>query len=151
MTFRRDILGEEEIKNGVAALADSIAVRMREEKMKCTVVQVTIKDPQFNTVTRQRKLDHGTYLQKEITDISMELIRENWNMKSPIRMLTVTGADLIPEDQDTVQLSLFGEKRAYEKQEKLEDAMAAVRDKFGNKSIGFGYFDDSEIGVYREK
>ncbi len=149
MTFRRDISGWEEIRSGAAALADSIAVRLREEKLKCTVVQVTIKDPAFRTISRQKKLDHGTYLQKEITDVAMGLIRENWSGTAPIRMLTLTGAELIPEDAPNEQLSLFEEKRGYERQEKLEDAMARIRDKFGGGSIGFGYFDNEETGVRR--
>ncbi len=151
MTFRRDLLGESEVKSGVSVLADRVASRLRFEGFKGSVVQVTLRDPSFKQIQRQRKLSHPTYLQKEITDISMELIRENWDFSKPIRLITIGVNDLVPKDEETVeQVSLFDTESSHtdtKKQEAIEDTMASIREKFGDKSIKFGYSSDSELGI----
>jgi DNA polymerase-4 len=50
-------------------------------------------------------------LAKEITDKAMEIIRRSWNMKNPIRMLTVTGGGIVPEN-GAEQISFFDEAEA---------------------------------------
>lgn len=152
MTFRRDLRGEEELRAGIAALADSVASRLRAAGLKCTVVQVGIKSPEFRYLTRQVTLDHSTYLQRELTEVSMQLIRDNWNLQSPVRLLSVTGTGLVPADELVTQTSLFETDNArYEKQEKVEDAMAAIRKKFGRDAIGFGCPAKEELGIRKGK
>lgn len=148
MTFRRDLVGEEEVRCGVSALSDSVAARLRGEHKKAFVVQVTIKDPQLSSIQRQRKLETPTHLQKEITGVAMQLISENWSFNNPIRLITISCSDLVPEDESYEQLNLFsGNKPVSEKQEKIENAMAGIREKYGNKSIKFGYHEDEELGI----
>lgn len=148
MTFRRDLLGEEEIKNGIAALADSVAGRLKAEKKKCTVVQIGIRDPQFNTLQRQKTLASPTDLQKTITESAMELVRANWNFYKPVRLLSVTAAGLVEENEAYTQLGLFDVPAVdSEKQGSIESAMTDIRKKFGASSIRFGYFSDDETGV----
>jgi len=151
-TFRRDLVGEAEIRSGVAALADSVAARLRSQKLKCRTIQVQIKDPAFKTIQRQKSLDQPTFLMKEIIDVSMDLISKNWNMKAPIRLITITCTDLVKEDAETTQLSLFDNQeqgRKREKQEKLEAAVAQIRGKHGKDSILYGYTDSEELGIKR--
>ena len=57
-------------------------------------------------------------------------------MKQPIRMISVTGANLIKENEVSEQISLFDEpdgKR--EKTERLEKTMDILRKKFGDDII----------------
>lgn len=138
-TFPHDINTEDEIRREVYMLSDSIAVRMRNHHVKCTTVQVHIKDPQFKTISRQKKLDFPTNLSKEIKDAAMDIIFEAWNIKNPIRSITVTGANLVLEDNETRQLSLFDEGDSDEKRGKLEKTMDSLRTKYGNDIIDFGY------------
>ena len=100
MTFKRDLVGEREVYSGVSVLADSVASRLRHEKMKCTVVSVVIRDPSFAQIQRQHKIKHPTYLQREITEVAMDLIRENWDFSKPIRLITITGSELVLEDSE---------------------------------------------------
>lgn len=149
MTFRRNLVGEEEIRAGISALADSVASRLRQAEKKCTVVQIGIKNPEFKYITRQMSLNHSTYLQKEITDIAMELVRGCWNMKSPVRLLSVTGTGLVGADEDFRQTTLFEEPGMdYGNQAKVEDAMAAIRRKYGKGAISYaGSADPEELGI----
>ena len=145
MTFKRDLYGERDILCGISHLSESIAVRMRKKGVKCTVVQVTIKDPDLHSIQRQEKLDSPTNLAKEITDKAMEIIRRSWNMKNPIRMLTVTGGGIVPEN-GAEQISFFDETKD-PKWESLEKTIDAIRDKYGKDAIQNANIMGNDLGI----
>lgn len=140
MTFPQDIKGEQEIRAGISVLADSVAGRLRADGMKCRTVQIQIKDPNFKVIQRQKTLPRATYLYRELVETAMELISANWNMNAPIRLLSVTGSDLVAADETAEQVAFFEnpDTEQHEKLERLEDAMASIREKYGKSSIGFG-------------
>ena len=140
ITFSHDLVGEEEIRRGVMGLCEKVAQRMRASGVKCTTVQVQIKNPQFKVISRQKKLDRATYVSREIFEAAMDIIHSAWNMNSPVRMITITGASLINENDDIHQITLFEEEdKTHEKRENLEKTMDQLREKFGSKKIKFGY------------
>ena len=140
LTFPRDLMTMEELRAGVAILADEVATRMREHFVKCQTVQVHIKDPSMKTISRQTTLQRPTRLQAELIDQVMKLIRANWRAGAPVRALTITATNLIPEDEDASQLSLFedGSAKRLEKLEKLENVVYNIRTRFGPDSIKAG-------------
>ena len=140
ITFRQDIRGEQEIRAGIAALSDSVAARVRADGLKCRTVQVQIKDPNFKVIQRQMQLSRPTWLQREIAQAAMMLILANWSMSAPIRLLSITGAELVSAEEPTEQIGFFEapDLNTHEKLERLEDAMASIREKFGRGSIGYG-------------
>ncbi|MBQ6937044.1 MAG: DNA polymerase IV [Clostridia bacterium] len=146
MTFRRDLCGERDIMCGISHLSESIAARMRQKGVKCTVVQVTIKDPDLISIVRQEKLDHPTNLAKEITQKAMEIIRHNWNLKKPIRMLTVTGCGIIGEDAQT-QISFFDDENESSKRESLEKTLDAIRRKYGKDAVINANILENDLGI----
>ena len=57
-----------------------------------------------------------------------------------MRLLTVTAANLLPENQSCEQLSLFdsaADVQSRQKQRDLDRAVDALRQKFGNQSVIF--------------
>ncbi len=149
MTFRRNLSGEEDIRLGILTLADSVAARMRRHKMKCTTVQITIRNPSFHTITRQKKLSVPTHLARDLAEASMELIAASWKMDAPIRMLTITGSGLVPEDFSGEQISFFPENQPEDtsRQEQLESALDEIRKKFGKGSLTFGAILQNDLGI----
>jgi DNA polymerase-4 len=150
MTFKRNLEGLDDIKAGVATLADTVALRLRKNGIKCKTVQVMIKDPYFKTISRQKMLEKATHSTKKINDIAIEIIQSTWNMKAPIRMLTITAVGLLPENaSDNEQLSFFDGESKTKKQEKLETVADNIRDKFGEGAISFGsnVKNDLEIDI----
>lgn len=148
MTFKRDLVGINDIRLGVTTLADSVAGRMRKYGVKCWAVQVTIRNPSFKTITRQKTLSSPTHLAKELARAAMELIQSSWNLNAPIRMLTITGLSLIPDDVPCEQLSFFqSNSTEREKQEQLETALDAIRLKYGSNSVAFGGIINNDIGI----
>jgi len=140
MTFRENLIGLERVRSGLELLTDSVAARLRQEELLCTVVQVTIRDTNFKTITRQKPIAPATNLAREITGTALELVKSSWNLNTPIRMLTVTAQNLIPEGEGSEQLDIFGESEKGDRArvEKLERTMDAIRARYGQKSINIG-------------
>ncbi len=152
MTFRRDLVGEDEIKAGLIALSDEVASRLRAEGVKCRTVQVIIKNPMLQNISRQMPLVSPTHLQKEIVEAAMSLVKAHWNMKSPIRALTVTGMNLVQGGEAHEQMSLFemgtqGNPERRDRLEKLESAMQNIRRKHGVHTVAMGYVENEELGI----
>lgn len=149
ITFKRNLVGLTDVRISINSLADSVASRMRQCGVKCSTIQVAIRDPNFKTISRQRALERPTNLAKEISCLSLEIIQSSWNLKAPIRMITITGANLVPADSTEEQLTLFDdtneEKR--EKQEHLEAAIDKIRSKFGKGAISFGSIINNDLGI----
>ena len=139
-TFPHDLTRWEEVRAGLAALSDSVAMRLRRQGLYCSGVQVTIKDSSFCSISRQKRLESPTRLMKDIQRAAMELTRSAWRAPTPIRMLTVTALHITESTESFEQLDLLGAGRAVSdaRQEKLESAVRAIRDKFGDGSITFG-------------
>ena len=139
-TFPHDLTRWEEVRAGLAALSDSVAMRLRRQGLYCSGVQVTIKDSSFCSISRQKRLESPTRLMKDIQRAAMELTRSAWQAPTPIRMLTVTALHITESAESFEQLDLLGAGRAVSdaRQEKLESAVRAIRDKFGDGSITFG-------------
>ncbi len=157
MTFRRDLFTVEEIRAGVAAQADRIAMSLRRQGLKGSVVSVQIKKPTLESFSRQTTLGHYTWLQQEIRDTAMKLITENWHIGDPIRAITVGVAHLVPAREATEQMDLFDlmgapeeSGRMREKQDKVEAAMDVLRQKMGDSAVTLGVQRNEEIGIRRE-
>ena len=106
-------------------------------RLKCTTLQVTIRDPNFKDICRQKRLSAPTYVARELSEVAMELIRAAWRENAPVRALTLTAQALVEEGEAGEQLDLFaaGAAPRRDKLEKLEKAMDGIRDKFGRDAI----------------
>ena len=139
LTFRRNLLGWSDIQAGVSMLSDSVAARLRSHGLKCATVQVTIRSPDFKDICRQKPLDVPSCLTVEISGAVMELIRSCWDPRAPIRALTITGQNLIPEQEAAEQLNLFSASTPAKRErlERLERTVDGIRGKYGKESIRF--------------
>ena len=157
MTFRRDLFTREEIETGVAVQVDRIAMSLRRQDLKGSVITVQIKTPQLVTISRQTSLNHYTWLEHEIREVAMKLIDENWRIGDPIRAITVGVSKLVPSNEALEQLDLFdlmgtdqNSSKSREKQDKMEAAADALRQKMGNMAVTLGVHKNDEIGIKRE-
>ncbi len=137
LTFPRNLHGSEEIRAGLILLSDEVAARLRRKGMKCQGVCLSIRDPEFQDLSRQQRLPAPTCLAREIAQATMELVSGCWNLDRPVRALTVTAIHLIPADEAGTQLDLLaeGQDRKRTRLEKLEGTLDAIRAKYGDGSI----------------
>ncbi|MBR2878310.1 MAG: DNA polymerase IV [Clostridia bacterium] len=152
MTFKTDIVTEDELSCGITALADSICSRMRRACVKCRGIQVYIKYADFKSVSKQKQLDMPTNVSKEIAKEALNLANAVRDKRKAIRMLRITGINIEHQDNCGVQLSLFEDVNTekHEKLERLEKGIDKIRSKFGKGAITFGSALGNEIGIDEE-
>lgn len=141
-TTPRDLVNEQDVKIVLTILAESVAARLRENGFKCRVVEISVRDNELFSFTRQRKLDHATNVTREIAEEAFRLFQENYNWQKPIRSVGVRGADLV-NDNYWEQIDLFSSVEFREKQMKVDTAVDDIRRRFGFYSVqrGLMYFD----------
>ena len=139
-TFPADLVRWEQIRQGLAPLCDSVATRLRRQRLYAGGVSVTLKGADFKTVSRQMRLDEPTHLMRDIWETAQELARQIWKAPTPIRAMTVTALYVTEDGQAYRQMDLLGQTSAKrsERQEKLESAVDAIREKYGSGAIRFG-------------
>ena len=139
-TFPYNLTRAEEVRRGVAMLADEVAVRLRQHHLKATTLQVTIRDPNFKDICRQRPLPVPTCTARELTKAAMEILEHSWKSGAPIRALTLTAHNLVREDEAAEQLGLFApeEPARRDRAEKLERVMDGLRARYGRDAVTTG-------------
>lgn len=142
-TTPRDLETDEDVKIVLYILAESVAARLRDNGFKCRVVEISVRDNELYSFTRQHKIDHATNITGEIATEAYRIFKENYNWRKPIRSVGVRGADLV-NDNYWEQMDLFSSVEQREKQMKLDDAVDTIRRRFGFYSVQRGL-------MYRDK
>ena len=139
-TFPKNLTTAEQVRGGIAVLADSVATRLRHSDLYAGGLQVTVRDPQFHDRSRQMQLSAPTHLIRELTAAAMDLTHQLWKPPAPVRALTVTAIHLVRSEDAYEQVDLFtaGAAPKKERQEKLEAAMDRLRGKYGSDVISYG-------------
>ena len=149
MTFSHDLYGREEILVGLDAVCDLAAARMRAKGVKCTGVQLAIKDENFVTNQRQKQLELPTNLARGLREAAATLLHDTWNPRLGIRSLTVTGIGLVPEGA-AVQIGFFDNPAENARADRRERAVDDIRKKFGKGAIQSGGVLASDIGIDKD-
>ena len=136
ITFPHDLKNRQEICAGLLALSDQVGSRLRKHGLYCATVQIQIRDPYFKTISRQQKLTAPTNVTKEIYDAAVAIAEKSWPMSAPVRLLSVTGANLT--DCCTEQMALIGDTTEEKlKNNKRDQAMDSIRSRYGQDAISY--------------
>ncbi|SCP98611.1 DNA polymerase IV [Anaerobium acetethylicum] len=150
-TTPKDLENDEEVKIVLYTLAESVAARLRENGFRCQVVEISVRDNELLSFTRQRKIRSASNITKEIAEEAFRLFKENYNWRKPIRSIGIRGADLVT-DNFWEQLDLFQNIEVREKQKKMDTAVDEVRRRFGFYSIQRGLmFQDRALSAVNAK
>lgn len=150
-TTPRDLVNDSDVKIILYVLAESVAARLRENGFKCQVVEISVRDNELFSFTRQRKLDHSTNVTREIAEEAFRIFKEHYDWKKPIRSLGVRGAELV-NDQDWEQLDLFSSVERREKQMRMDVTVDDIRRRFGFYSIQRGLMHiDTKLSAINAK
>ena len=139
-TLSKDVTTEDEARKVLLWLAETVAGRLRKEKMKAKMVSVEIKYSTFRSVSHQTQLQRPTSNDKAIYEVACDLFRELWN-DEPIRLLGIRTSKLVDETEPE-QMSIFDFQEMMEqdipkdeKHEKLNKALDQIRKKYGDGAI----------------
>lgn len=135
-TLPRDITIQSELNVILEKLAESVCQRLKRKGYLTKNVSVTIRYKDRRTISRSRKLINPINKAEDILIAAKTLFIENWNGDA-IRLLGITGQDLVEEDSAIEQLDLFSyEKEA--RKEPLYKAIASIKSKYGDDIVQKG-------------
>jgi DNA polymerase-4 len=156
MTFRRDLVTREEIATGLSVLTDRVATSLRRQGLKGNVVNIQIKSPALQVISRQTSLSRPSWIRHEIQDVAMSLIEANWRIgpSTPIRAITVGVSRLTPAAEETEQMDLLDmlDERGQSNRkrlDKVEAAVDAIRRKHGNGAVTLANQENGDDGILR--
>lgn len=150
-TTHRDLVNDEDVKIIIYVLAESVAARLRENGFRCRVVEISIRDNDLFSFTRQRKISNATNITEEIAVEAFRLFKENYDWRKPIRSVGVRGADLVT-DNYWEQMDLFSDIQMREKHMKVDAVVDDIRRRFGFYSIQRGLmYQDRQLASVNAK
>lgn len=141
-TLPKDLETEEEAREVLLRLAESVGGRLRKAGQKAGMVSVEIRYHNFENCSHQKQLLRATNSDQNIYVEVVELFRELWN-KEPIRLLGIRTSKLVDEGEPE-QLTIFdidysdnrNEKVSKRKKhEELDKALDIIRKKYGNEAV----------------
>ena len=146
-TFPDDLVRWEQICAGLMPLCDSVAARLRRHGLYAGGVSVTLKDVSFKTFSRQTRLDVPTHLVRDIYRAAADLARQLWKPPARLRSMTVTALYVTETCSTFQQLDLLDStaQACGQRQEQLEEAVDAIRQKYGRTAIAFGNGEEGEV------
>jgi DNA polymerase-4 len=142
-TTPRDLENDQDVWIILMALSESVSTRLRKHGFKCRVVEITIRDRELISFSRQMKIDQPTNITDEIAGAAFRLYKQHYRWKCPIRSLGVRGSDLVME-HIPVQLDLFCNQEKREKLERMDQAVDEIRRRFG-------YFSVQRAAMYQDR
>lgn len=132
-TLPQDTTDFEYSKGILLKLAEEVGAAARKSGYKGRTVSIAIKYNDFKSITRQKSVP-PTYLTRDIYDTGAQLLKENWSINKPVRLLGIGLSDL--DAGYMQQLTLFGnDSRNDIKEEKIEKVMDSIREKYGHDKI----------------
>ena len=147
ITFKKNLVEKEDIRTALKALSDRVAARLRANGLRCSGIKLDIKNPDFQVMSRQVQIQESTDLATEIFDVSLQLLEDHWPPNTPIRLLTVTGINLVKGDVDE-QLSFFPRQEQIKDNERaVEAAIDDIRGKYGRHAIVYGGIINNDLGI----
>lgn len=132
-TLPRDVSNQQELLRVLEKLAGTVSVRLKRKKVLASSLGITIRFKDRKTITRSRKLQNPIQMEEELFQIAKQLFLKHWSGDS-VRLLGITGMDLVEYNEAVKQLDLFSyEKEA--RKEPLFETLANLREKFGSHII----------------
>ena len=116
--------------------ADTVGRRLRAEGLKGRTITLKIKLEDFSEISRSRTVSPATHITKIISDCAIALLNEN-PLKKKVRLIGVAVSNFDKSKEES-QMSLFMKGGKTDKNQKVDEAMDAIRSKFGGKIIRKG-------------
>jgi len=130
-TYDTDLVARDEMERELLRLTERTATRLRKACLAAGVVQIKIRQSDFKTYTRQRRVKPPASGTDQIYAIARELLG-TWLARNPearIRLLGVGSSDLV----QAAQPDLFGNQ---ETETVVDKTVDEIRDRFGQDLLG---------------
>lgn len=118
----------------ILEVSEMVSTRLRREKLKTNLVVLTVKLNNFMVRDISQRLETPSDNALCIAQCAMHILKQNYNLKPPIRAIGVRASDLTHENEAT-QHSFFCDYPANEKSSLVDKSIDKIRKKYGNKAI----------------
>ncbi len=134
MTAIRDLHTETEVKLVFMRLSEEVAMRLREQGLFCSTIQISMRDNELFSFERQRKLSRPTQCAFVILEAAMSLYNDQQYKNRPLRSLGVRGVDLSWEEGGR-QISFLPEAEYEERWLEVERTVDDLRERYGEEAV----------------
>ena len=146
VTFAVDLVGRPAIDVEIVRLADAVAARLRAGSNTGRTVHLKVRFADFDTITRSRSLATPVDDGLAIAEIARNLMDDADHLRG-VRLVGVGVSGLAERAQRSAQLSLLDEPEpSHLERVELNEAIDAIRDRFGLRSIGPASLRSSRSG-----
>jgi len=132
-TFAEDVIDEEIAKREILSLSTKVGRRLRKEGVRGKTITLKVKYHDFVQITRSLTIVEPTDDGGEITRASYLLLKKTEVGRRPIRLLGVSLSQLT--SLKAKQLPLFSQDPLMQKSKRLNKALDAIQEKFGEGAI----------------
>lgn len=128
MTLDKDCGDAGEIERHILQLSEKVGRRLRRGLYKGRTVTLTLRYPDFETFSRQRRLQRAVNHGLEIYSAAAGILRET-PLRQPVRLIGVSVSGL---ERNVLQMGLFAHER---KRDSIDEAMDEINDRYGNFTL----------------
>lgn len=134
ITCTRDLLTLNDIKRVFIYLSEDLSKRLISGNMKARSLQIAVKSNNLVVHQARSTIGFSTNSEKLISEASFNIFCQNFDLKTPIRALSISAINLTDADEP-MQTDLYSDFRTIERYERLQLAIHGVRERFGNNGI----------------
>ena len=143
VTGGTDFNNNDEVWQTFIVLAEDIAKRLRRHKLYATGIQVHTRTTDLTVKEFSHALETPTDISIKLARAGMELFEQNYYWELPLRSVGLRAINL-KDDCAAIQQDLFGDAVKEQKQEKIEDSINSIRERFGDDVIKRGRVVDKK-------
>ncbi|MCI8525906.1 MAG: DNA polymerase IV [Oscillospiraceae bacterium] len=133
VTTAGDVTDRAAARRVLLSLCETVGMRMRRDGQRGMCVAVQLRTAQFVDFSHQLQLDSATNVTAELYRAACAALDEAWPERPPLRQLGVQVSRL-RTDGVYRQYSIFDGAR-YDRLEKVDAAVDALREKFGEEAV----------------
>ena len=133
-TCPHDLTSAEEIHRVLLALSEEVSRKLRREHLYAFGICLTLKDYTLSSIERQCRLEEPVRGVREIVQAADRLLFQSYRLAHPIRMVGIRAGTLVREEE-YAQTSLYLEAQMREKEERIDQKIDLLRERFGNKAV----------------
>ncbi|RSL32011.1 DNA polymerase IV [Salibacterium salarium] len=136
-TMSVDIDQKQELLNVIWMLSEKVEARLKQKQVCSANFQITIRYSNRKTITRSKKLLNPLFTKEDIHTQAADLLERYWDGEA-VRLLGITGLEVIPITDAYKQLDLFSYKKDIQ-DANLSDTISELTNKYGKHILKKGH------------
>ena len=134
ITLVCDLTEQNQVWNVIYKLCESVSHRLRERRLYASSVGITLKSPRLECEDFQAPLDFETQSMRELAKKAYCLFEKNYDFSKNVRAISVRAFNLTSKKSPR-QTCMFLSEEIIKKQEKAENILDTLQQKYGTKAI----------------